>query len=165
MEAHLECVYDHLQIHDGEDARAPSLGRFCGAKKPPPLISSGNQMFLHFYSDNSVQKRGFELSHSTGRHQGKDTSTGRHQGKEMSTCSYQGRETSSGRCQGKETSTCSYQGKETSSGRCQGKETSTGRLQGKEPSTGRHQGKETYTGRHQGKETNRVYLNTLSNPL
>uniref|UniRef100_A0A8C5FRN7 Metalloendopeptidase n=1 Tax=Gadus morhua TaxID=8049 RepID=A0A8C5FRN7_GADMO len=65
MEAHLECVYDHLQIHDGEDARAPSLGRFCGAKKPPPLISSGNQMFLHFYSDNSVQKRGFELSHST----------------------------------------------------------------------------------------------------
>ncbi|CAL8321576.1 unnamed protein product [Lota lota] len=65
MEAHLECVYDHLQIHDGEDGRAPSLGRFCGAKKPPPVISSGNQMFLRFYSDNSVQKRGFELSYST----------------------------------------------------------------------------------------------------
>ena len=82
MEAHLECVYDHLQIHDGEDAHAPSLGRFCGAKKPPPVISSGNQMFLRFYSDNSVQKRGFELSHSTGRHQGKETSACRPQGKD-----------------------------------------------------------------------------------
>ncbi|CAN9504895.1 unnamed protein product [Ophioblennius macclurei] len=63
MEAHLECAYDHLEIFDGKDVRAPSLGRFCGTKKPSPVVSSGNQMFLHFFSDNSVQKRGFEASY------------------------------------------------------------------------------------------------------
>ena len=165
MEAHLECVYDHLQIHDGEDARAPSLGRFCGAKKPPPVISSGNQMFLRFYSDNSVQKRGFELSHSTGRHQGKETSTVRHQRKETSTGRPQAKETPTCRPQGKEASTSRLQGKETSTGRHQGKETSTGRHHGEEPSTSRHQGKEPSACRPQEKETNRVHLNSLSNPL
>ncbi|KAM7369047.1 hypothetical protein PAMP_013346 [Pampus punctatissimus] len=63
MEAHLECAYDHLEIFDGQDARAPSLGRFCGTKKPSPVISSCNKMFLRFFSDNSVQKRGFEASY------------------------------------------------------------------------------------------------------
>ncbi|KAM4635166.1 bone morphogenetic protein 1-like isoform 2-T4 [Polymixia lowei] len=64
MEAHLECAYDHLEIYDGRATHAPSLGRFCGTKKPSPVISSGNKMFLRFFSDNSVQKRGFEASHS-----------------------------------------------------------------------------------------------------
>ncbi|XP_047229438.1 bone morphogenetic protein 1-like isoform X3 [Girardinichthys multiradiatus] len=63
MEAHLECAYDHLEIFDGRDVRAPMLGRFCGTKKPAPVISSSNKMFLHFFSDNSVQKRGFEASY------------------------------------------------------------------------------------------------------
>lgn len=67
MESHQECAYDHLEVHDGQDAHAPSLGRFCGTKKPSPLISSGDKMFLRFYSDNSVQKRGFEVSYGAGR--------------------------------------------------------------------------------------------------
>lgn len=66
MEAHLECAYDHLEIYDGQDARAQSLGRFCGTKKPSPVMSTGNKMFLHFFSDNSVQKRGFEASYRAG---------------------------------------------------------------------------------------------------
>uniref|UniRef100_A0A3P8UQF3 Metalloendopeptidase n=1 Tax=Cynoglossus semilaevis TaxID=244447 RepID=A0A3P8UQF3_CYNSE len=66
MESHQECAYDHLEVHDGQDAHAPSLGRFCGTKKPSPLISSGDKMFLRFYSDNSVQKRGFEVSYGAG---------------------------------------------------------------------------------------------------
>ncbi|CAL1569474.1 unnamed protein product [Knipowitschia caucasica] len=63
MESHLECAYDHLEVYDGKDQRAQSLGRFCGSKKPSPLLSSNTTMFLRFYSDNSVQKRGFEASH------------------------------------------------------------------------------------------------------
>lgn len=66
MEAHLECAYDHLEIYDGGDARSPSLGRFCGTKKPSPVVSSGNRMFLRFFSDNSVQKRGFQASYEAG---------------------------------------------------------------------------------------------------
>ncbi|XP_034566354.1 bone morphogenetic protein 1-like isoform X2 [Notolabrus celidotus] len=63
MEAHLECAYDHLEIFDGRDSRAPSLGRFCGTKKPTPVVSSDNKLYLRFFSDNSVQKRGFEASY------------------------------------------------------------------------------------------------------
>ena len=70
MEAHLECAYDHLEIYDGRDVRAPSLGRFCGAQKPSPVVSSGNRLFLRFFSDNSVQKRGFGASHSAGEQSG-----------------------------------------------------------------------------------------------
>lgn len=66
MEAHLECAYDHLEIFDGKDDHAPALGRFCGTKKPPPVVSSGNRMFLRFFSDSSVQKRGFEASYGAG---------------------------------------------------------------------------------------------------
>lgn len=66
MEAHEECAYDHLEIYDGPNGRATSFGRFCGSKKPSPVISSGKSMFLRFFSDNSVQKRGFKASHSAG---------------------------------------------------------------------------------------------------
>ncbi|KAJ8260725.1 hypothetical protein COCON_G00164480 [Conger conger] len=64
MEAHLECAYDHTEVNDGRDDKAPSMGRFCGTKKPLPLVSSSNKMFLRFFSDNSVQKKGFEASFS-----------------------------------------------------------------------------------------------------
>ncbi|KAM8873002.1 bone morphogenetic protein 1-like isoform 2-T2 [Synchiropus picturatus] len=63
METHMECAYDHLEIYDGRDVSAPSLGRICGTKKPSPVISSDDRMFLRFFSDNSVQKRGFEASY------------------------------------------------------------------------------------------------------
>lgn len=66
MEAHLECAYDHIEIYDGRDSKAPSLGRFCGTKEPPPIMSSANKMFIRFFSDNSVQKKGFEASHTAG---------------------------------------------------------------------------------------------------
>lgn len=69
MEAHLECTYDHIEIYDGRDAKADSLGRFCGSKKPPPIISTGNKLFIRFFSDNSVQKKGFEASHTAGKYQ------------------------------------------------------------------------------------------------
>ncbi|XP_005062399.1 PREDICTED: bone morphogenetic protein 1 [Ficedula albicollis] len=65
VEAQQECTYDHLEIFDGKDAKAPALGRFCGAKEPEPIVSSGNKMFLKFVSDNSIQKKGFEATHTT----------------------------------------------------------------------------------------------------
>uniref|UniRef100_A0A493TRC7 Bone morphogenetic protein 1 n=1 Tax=Anas platyrhynchos platyrhynchos TaxID=8840 RepID=A0A493TRC7_ANAPP len=70
IEAQQECTYDHLEVYNGKDAKAPVLGRFCGAKEPEPIVSSGNKMFLKFVSDNSVQKKGFEATHSTGTGRG-----------------------------------------------------------------------------------------------
>uniref|UniRef100_A0A452V7P4 Metalloendopeptidase n=1 Tax=Ursus maritimus TaxID=29073 RepID=A0A452V7P4_URSMA len=60
IEQHQECAYDHLELYDGPDSLAPSLGRFCGSKKPDPVVASGSSLFLRFYSDASVQRRGFQ---------------------------------------------------------------------------------------------------------
>ena len=66
IEQHQECAYDHLELYDGPDSQAPVLGRFCGSKKPDPVVASGSSLFLRFYSDASVQRRGFKAVHSTG---------------------------------------------------------------------------------------------------
>ena len=66
LEPHQECTYDHIEIFDGISATSRSLGRFCGNKLPPPTYSSGNTMYMIFYSDASVQRKGFSAMHSTG---------------------------------------------------------------------------------------------------
>lgn len=66
VEQHQECAYDHLELYDGTDSLAPILGRFCGSKKPDPVVATGNSLFLRFYSDASVQRKGFQAVHSTG---------------------------------------------------------------------------------------------------
>ncbi|KAG8134960.1 hypothetical protein E2320_008025, partial [Naja naja] len=65
IEQHQECAYDHLEVFDGENEKSPILGRLCGNKIPDPLIATGNKMFLRFVSDASVQRKGFQATHST----------------------------------------------------------------------------------------------------
>lgn len=67
LEPHQECTYDHIEIFDGTSTNSRNLGRFCGNKIPPPTYSSGNTMFMIFYSDASVQRKGFSAMHSTGK--------------------------------------------------------------------------------------------------
>ena len=67
LEPHQECTYDHIEVFDGGDTSFPSLGKFCGAKLPDPIIATGNEMFMTFYSDASVQRKGFHASYSTGK--------------------------------------------------------------------------------------------------
>lgn len=65
LEPHQECSYDHLDFYDGPSPESPSLGRFCGSKLPHLIISSGNQLYMTFRSDASVQRSGFWATHST----------------------------------------------------------------------------------------------------
>ncbi|KAJ8911951.1 hypothetical protein NQ315_012762 [Exocentrus adspersus] len=65
LEPHQECSYDHLDIYDGPSPESPSLGRHCGAKLPHLIVSSGNQLYMSFRSDASVQRAGFWATHST----------------------------------------------------------------------------------------------------
>ncbi|RUS82728.1 hypothetical protein EGW08_009508 [Elysia chlorotica] len=65
LEPHQECTYDHVLVYDGEDSNARQLGMFCGAIMPEPVTSSGNKMFMLFFSDASVQRKGFEAIHDT----------------------------------------------------------------------------------------------------
>lgn len=65
MEPHQECSYDHIAFYDGDSPESHQLGRFCGSKLPHPIVASGNQMYLVFKSDASVQRKGFLATHST----------------------------------------------------------------------------------------------------
>ncbi|XP_052071922.1 tolloid-like protein 2 isoform X1 [Mytilus californianus] len=65
IEPHPECNYDHIEIFDGDSSNARSLGKYCGSKTPRPILSSGNTMFMLFYSDASVQRKGFLAQYSS----------------------------------------------------------------------------------------------------
>lgn len=60
------CKYDHVEVFDGGDAQAPSLGVFCGNGVPPDISSSSNQLFLTMVTDASVARRGFKAFYSSG---------------------------------------------------------------------------------------------------
>ncbi|XP_076463979.1 tolloid-like protein 1 [Babylonia areolata] len=65
LEPHQECTYDHIVLFDGDDTNARSLGVFCGSAIPDAITSSGNTMFMVFYSDASVQRKGFEAEYTS----------------------------------------------------------------------------------------------------
>lgn len=69
LEPHQECTYDHVVLFDGDDNNARSLGLFCGGATPDPITSSGNSMYMVFYSDASVQRKGFEAEYESGKRQ------------------------------------------------------------------------------------------------
>jgi len=66
LEAHMECTYDRLEIFDGDDMSARQLGRLCGSGLPNPVVSTGNRLYMTFYTDASVQRKGFDITHTTG---------------------------------------------------------------------------------------------------
>ena len=67
LEPHQECSYDRLEVFDSntEDV-SHRIDKFCGAREPDTIISSGNKLFITFYSDASVQRQGFHATHTTG---------------------------------------------------------------------------------------------------
>uniref|UniRef100_A0A915BIG2 Metalloendopeptidase n=2 Tax=Parascaris univalens TaxID=6257 RepID=A0A915BIG2_PARUN len=65
LEEHNMCKYDHVEVFDGGDAQAPSLGVFCGNGVPPDISSSSNQLFLTMVTDASVARRGFKAFYSS----------------------------------------------------------------------------------------------------
>ncbi len=67
MEPHQECAYDHVVLYDGHTTDKQALGRFCGSKLPHPIVATGDKMLLVFKSDASVQRKGFQGKHMTGK--------------------------------------------------------------------------------------------------
>lgn len=59
LEYHNECRYDFVEIRDGSEANAESVGRFCGKTLPASFESSGNGLWLKFRSDSSSHASGF----------------------------------------------------------------------------------------------------------
>ena len=67
IENHDNCVYDYIEIRDGADATSTKFGAFCGYKMPDDIKSTGNQLYVKFVSDGSVQKAGFAASFMKGK--------------------------------------------------------------------------------------------------
>ncbi|ELU12132.1 hypothetical protein CAPTEDRAFT_55616, partial [Capitella teleta] len=59
---HSTCQYDSFLIYAGADASAPEYGPYCGTDRPPDFDSTGNQLFLTFISDVSLNLGKFSFS-------------------------------------------------------------------------------------------------------
>lgn len=53
------CMFDYIEIFDGQTFESPSKGRFCGRIIPREIVSSSNFMRIKFRSDMSVSFGGF----------------------------------------------------------------------------------------------------------
>ncbi|XP_026147219.1 neuropilin-1a-like [Carassius auratus] len=62
-----ECKYDFVQVFDGVDENAFSLGRFCGKIAPSPIISSGNSLLIKFTTDYESSGAGFSIRYEIHR--------------------------------------------------------------------------------------------------
>lgn len=51
------------QVYDGDNMNFPLVGTFCGTSVPASFISSGNFLTVHFVTDGSVQRRGFNATY------------------------------------------------------------------------------------------------------
>lgn len=61
LERQSRCLYDYLEVRDGDRSDMPLLGKFCGDVVPSPVKSSQNAMYIKFHSDGLTPKRGFQL--------------------------------------------------------------------------------------------------------
>ncbi|BFZ22426.1 hypothetical protein BsWGS_25465 [Bradybaena similaris] len=62
LEAHPECNFDFLQIHDGATDSSRMIGKYCGTDSPNggSINSTRNQLYFWFESDSSEANHGFE---------------------------------------------------------------------------------------------------------
>uniref|UniRef100_A0A3Q2TAZ9 Cubilin n=1 Tax=Fundulus heteroclitus TaxID=8078 RepID=A0A3Q2TAZ9_FUNHE len=58
------CSHDAVEILDGDNYQAPSIGRYCGTEIPHPVTSFSNSLVVNFISDHSVSRRGFRAIYS-----------------------------------------------------------------------------------------------------
>lgn len=60
-----EANYDFVIVYDGVDNTAPILGSYSGSTLPNQLISSAEDMYVVFVSDESVVEGGFSANYNT----------------------------------------------------------------------------------------------------
>lgn len=52
---------DVLRVYDGDDVTAPLIGEYSGDETPEDIISSSSNLLLHFITNESIQKQGWEV--------------------------------------------------------------------------------------------------------
>ena len=54
--------HDWLEIRDGGDENSPIIGeKLCGDNFPEQIISTSNELFLKFHSDETNENVGFKI--------------------------------------------------------------------------------------------------------
>ncbi|XP_049633697.1 cubilin [Suncus etruscus] len=59
LESHPNCSLDYLAVFDGPSITSHLLAKLCGSKKPAPLLSSGDSMYIKLRTDEDQQGGGF----------------------------------------------------------------------------------------------------------
>ncbi|XP_012276352.1 cubilin [Orussus abietinus] len=60
------CEREYLEIRDGGTEASEVLGKFCGDTAPSTMSSTGNVMYIHYYTDIPDPKNGFKAVITTG---------------------------------------------------------------------------------------------------
>ena len=61
LETSTNCVYDYVEIYDGNSINSPSLGQFCN-NSPGTISSSGGAITIFLHADAGVNAQGFEMT-------------------------------------------------------------------------------------------------------
>ncbi|XP_023934011.2 uncharacterized protein LOC112043004 [Bicyclus anynana] len=61
IEEHPDCSYDYLEIRDGDKGYYNLLSKVCGEKFPPQITTTGPNAWLKFYSDDTIEYKGFRI--------------------------------------------------------------------------------------------------------
>ncbi|XP_070575422.1 tolloid-like protein 2 isoform X1 [Ptychodera flava] len=64
LEFATENSFDYVEVYNGSDTQATSLGRYSGTNLPSPITSTGSSLYVKFRSDGSTQLRGFYAIYS-----------------------------------------------------------------------------------------------------
>ncbi|XP_063956464.1 protein eyes shut homolog isoform X1 [Lytechinus pictus] len=56
--------FDYIEIFDGGNTNAQSVGQFCGTTPPEDILSSGHELTVVFHSDNTQGFPGFEMQYT-----------------------------------------------------------------------------------------------------
>ncbi|XP_059143098.1 tolloid-like protein 1 [Physella acuta] len=59
------CLFDYVEVFDGQGVTSRSFGRFCGNMFPRDLTSSSNYMYIVFTTDSSGTYKGFSGNYFT----------------------------------------------------------------------------------------------------
>uniref|UniRef100_A0A8C9YV95 CUB domain containing protein 2 n=1 Tax=Sander lucioperca TaxID=283035 RepID=A0A8C9YV95_SANLU len=61
------CNFDFVALFDGPTVTHRHLGKYCGADKPPNIVTTSNHLLVIFKSDFNIGGRGFKAYYYSGR--------------------------------------------------------------------------------------------------
>ncbi|XP_074652971.1 cubilin-like [Tubulanus polymorphus] len=65
IEGHADCIWDYIEVRDGELGSSPFVGRYCGNEEPAPFMSTSNNVLIRFRADESTEGQGFKIHYTT----------------------------------------------------------------------------------------------------